>query len=47
MSNDWAQLKDWQAGIGAVIGFGGLIIGALFNAHLNRRRDERLRVEEM
>jgi len=41
------ELKGWQAGIGALIGFGALIAGALFNAHLNRRRDERLRSEEV
>ena len=50
MSLDWSQvyveLKGWQSGIGAIIGFGGLVGGALFNAHLNRKRDERLRDDE-
>lgn len=51
MSVDWAliysELKGWQSGIGAVMGFGGLIAGALFNAHLNRKRDEWLRSQEV
>lgn len=32
--------------IGAAIGFVALMIGAMWNAHLNRRRDDRLRNEE-
>ncbi len=44
---DWAsvyqELRGWQALIGSLLGFGGLVIGALFNAHLNRKRDDRLR----
>ncbi|MBA2933106.1 hypothetical protein HZF05_03245 [Sphingomonas sp. CGMCC 1.13654] len=42
----WAlyqELKGWQSGIGSILGFGGLIAGALFNARLNRKRDNRLR----
>lgn len=39
----YQELKGWQALIGSTLGFGGLIAGALFNAHLNRRRDNRLR----
>lgn len=35
--------QQWQAAIGAVIGFFGLGGAALFNAHLNRKRDEWLR----
>lgn len=31
---------------GAAIGLIALLFGALFNAHLNRRRDDRLRAEE-
>lgn len=31
---------------GSTIGLVALLIGALFNAHLNRRRDDRLRKEE-
>jgi len=42
----YAELKAWQSSIGALLGFGGLIVGALFNAHLNRKRDARLRDEE-
>lgn len=40
------ELKGWQAVVGSVLGFGGLIAGALFNAHLNRKRDDRLREAE-
>ncbi|MBI2713335.1 MAG: hypothetical protein HYX37_02625 [Rhizobiales bacterium] len=48
MSIDWGQeLKGWQTGIGAFLGFGAIIVGALFNAHLNRKRDTRLRSDEM
>jgi hypothetical protein len=44
---DWYQeLKTWQSGIAALIAVLGLILGALFNFHLNRRRDEILRSEE-
>jgi hypothetical protein len=43
----WAEAKQWQAGIAALFGFVGLILAALFNFHLNRRRDARLRREEM
>lgn len=47
---DWslvyAELKGWQGAIGALLGFAGLGAGALFNSHLNRRRDERLRHDE-
>jgi len=42
----YAELKAWQTAIGAAIGFVALILGALFNSHLNRRRDTRLRHEE-
>ena len=48
---DWhaayAELKGWQGAIGSVLGFVALICGALFNYRLNRRRDERLRSEEV
>lgn len=40
------ELKGWQSGIGALFGFSALIIGALWNFHLNRRRDAALRGEE-
>ena len=50
MSIDWkciyAELKGWQSGLGALLGFGAIIVGALFNAHLNRKRDTRLRLDE-
>ena len=41
-----AVAEKWQTGIGAVIGFSGLIVAALYNAELNRRRDSHLRNEE-
>jgi hypothetical protein len=51
MSIDWGQvyneLKGWQSGIGTLVGFVTLILGALFNARLNRERDARLRSDEM
>lgn len=39
-------LEGWQTAIAAVIGFVGLIAAALFNARLNRKRDDRLRERE-
>lgn len=48
MSVDWyGELKTWQTGIGALAGFSALMAAALFNAHLNRKRDERLRSNEV
>lgn len=48
---DWsvvyAEFKGWQGAIGSVLGFIALICGALFNFRLNRKRDERLRNEEI
>ena len=44
---DWyQQLKSWQSGIAALIVLVGLILGALLNSRLNRRRDNVLRREE-
>lgn len=40
------QLKQWQTLIGATLGFGGLMTAAMWNAHLNRKRDTLLRYEE-
>ncbi|WP_156348587.1 hypothetical protein [Sphingomonas sp. Leaf23] len=42
----YQELRGWQSVIGSVLGFAGLIAGALFNAHLNRKRDDRLRDAE-
>jgi hypothetical protein len=50
----WHGLRDASQGqatflgtlTGSSIGLIALLIGALFNAHLNRRRDDRLRREE-
>ncbi len=39
----YAELKSWQSGIAAILGFIALIVGALFNFRLNRRRDAGLR----
>lgn len=48
---DWSvlyvELKGWQGAIGSVLGFIALICGALFNFRLNRKRDARLRNEEI
>jgi len=45
---DWYQeLKTWQSGLAALIALMGLILGALINAQLNRRRDRVLRTEEI
>lgn len=46
-SADWyAEAKSWQTAIGAVLGFVALFVGALWNYHLNRRRDYRVRNQE-
>jgi hypothetical protein len=42
----YEELKGWQGGIGALLGFVALIAGALFNFHLNRKRDAALRAED-
>ncbi len=49
--DDWfTNLQNWQSGVGAfwgaLFGLGAILIGALFNADLNRKRDDRLREEE-
>jgi hypothetical protein len=43
----YEELRGWQAGIGSLVGFIALIVGALWNFRLNRRRDAALRHEEM
>jgi hypothetical protein len=40
------ELKSWQGGISSLLGFGALLVGALWNFRLNRRRDAALRSEE-
>lgn len=47
MMDIYTELKGWQGAIGSVLGFVALIAGALFNFRLNRKRDERLRNEEI
>lgn len=47
MMDFYTELKGWQGAIGSVLGFVALISGALFNFRLNRKRDERLRNEEI
>jgi hypothetical protein len=42
----YQEAKQWQAGIAALLGFLGLIVAALWNFHLNRRRDARIRAQE-
>lgn len=43
----YAEVKSWQPLIGAASGFMALMIAALWNFHLNRRRDAHLRSEEV
>jgi hypothetical protein len=45
--NFYQELKGWQGGIGSLLGFLALIVGALWNFRLNRRRDAALRSEEV
>jgi hypothetical protein len=49
-SGFWSWLHETSPGqatfLGSLIGFIALLGGALFNAHLNRRRDDRLRSED-
>lgn len=40
------ELKGWQNLIGSVLGFLFLILGALYNFRLNRRRDDLMRADE-
>jgi hypothetical protein len=54
----WTGFWNWLAGLppssatflgtltGSGLGLVALLVGALFNAHLNRRRDDRLREED-
>lgn len=42
----YQELKTWQTAIGAAFGLIALMTGALWNFHLNRRRDAHLRAEE-
>lgn len=44
--NFYEDMKGWQTAIGSVLGFIALIAGALWNFHLNRKRDASLRKEE-
>ena len=43
----YEELRGWQAGIGSLVGLVALLLGALWNFHLNRRRDKALRREEV
>lgn len=45
-SSIYTELKGWQSGIGSLLGLLAIIIGALYNFHLNRKRDNMLRLEE-
>lgn len=42
----YEELKGWQAGLGASLGFMALMAAAWWNFHLNRRRDAALRAQE-
>jgi hypothetical protein len=44
--NLYQELKSWQTVIGSLLGFLALMIGAMWNFHLNRRRDAVLRTQE-
>lgn len=48
--NWFVNLQNWQSGLGgywgALFGLGAILFGALVNADLNRKRDDRLRDEE-
>lgn len=43
----YQELKTWQQGLAALLGFMGLMAAALWNFRLNRKRDALLRFEEM
>ena len=43
----YAELKAWQTGLGAFAGLLAILAGALYNARLARRRDDRLRRDEI
>jgi len=40
------ELKGWQTGLGSMFGFVALMVAALWNFRLNRRRDAELRTDE-
>lgn len=42
----YIELRSWQSGLGTLFGLGALLLGALWNFRLNRRRDRELRQEE-
>jgi len=42
----YVELKGWQTVIGSVLGFLALTWGALYNYHLGRNRDDRIRERE-
>ena len=46
MPLSYEELKGWQSAIGSILGFWSLMVAALWNFHLNRRRDAHLREEE-
>lgn len=46
LSQLYAELKSWQPVIGAVLGFGALTWGALYNYRLGRKRDDAIRERE-
>lgn len=42
----YQEAKSWQGAIGSILGFIALLCGALFNFHLNRKRDAAMRADE-
>ena len=45
-SEFYSELKGWQTAIGSLLGFIALMVAALWNFRLNRRRDAALRADE-
>ncbi|CAD2245486.1 hypothetical protein [Xanthomonas arboricola] len=44
----WIKVNPWVGNlIGSLVGLIALLLGALFNAHLNRKRDDRMRQQEV
>lgn len=43
----YQELRGWQTGLGSLLGFIALMSAALWNFHLNRIRDSRLRADEV
>lgn len=42
----YEDLKSWQSGLGSLFGLLAILLGALYNFRLNRKRDEKIRSDE-